>query len=62
MHNQSIYLDAIETVLAWNLPEELFADAVNAQASLMAGIDPEGIGGLMAGNKDCHEKIKSEFI
>jgi hypothetical protein len=31
-------LDAIETVSAWELPEEEFADAVNAQAKLMAGV------------------------
>ena len=31
-------LDAIETVSAWDLPEEEFADAVNAQARLMCGV------------------------
>ena len=35
-HNQ--LLDAVETVSAWDLPEEEFADAVNAQAKLMAGV------------------------
>ena len=34
-------LEAIETVSAWDLPEEDFADAVNAQARLMAGIQPD---------------------
>jgi hypothetical protein len=29
---------AIETVSAWDLPEDEWADAVNAQAKLMAGI------------------------
>jgi hypothetical protein len=33
--------DAIEAVSAWDLPEEDFADAVNAQAKLMAGIPVE---------------------
>jgi hypothetical protein len=33
--------DAIEAVSAWDLPEEDFADAVNAQARLMAGISPD---------------------
>ncbi len=33
--------DAIEAVSAWDLPEEDFAAAVNAQARLMAGIEPE---------------------
>jgi hypothetical protein len=32
-------LDALETVSAWNLPEEDLADAVNAQARLMAGLN-----------------------
>jgi hypothetical protein len=31
-------LDAIEAVSAWELPEEEFADAVNAQARLMCGV------------------------
>ena len=30
--------DAIETVMAWELPEEDFAQAVNDQAKLMAGM------------------------
>jgi len=33
--------DAIETVSSWDLPEEDFACAVNSQARLMAGIEPE---------------------
>ncbi len=35
-------LEAFEIVSAWGLPEEELADAVNAQARLMAGITPEG--------------------
>jgi hypothetical protein len=39
MQSIEVYLsDAIEMVSAWDLPEEDFADAVNAQAKLMAGI------------------------
>jgi hypothetical protein len=30
-------LDAVATVSAWEVPEEDFADTVNAQARLMAG-------------------------
>ena len=30
--------EAIETVSAWDLPEEEFADAVNAQVRLMCGV------------------------
>ena len=33
--------DALEMVSAWDLPDEDFAQAVNDQARLMAGIDPE---------------------
>jgi hypothetical protein len=32
--------EALEMVSAWDIPDEDFADAVNAQARLMAGIDP----------------------
>ena len=31
-------LDAVATVSAWEVPEEDFADTVNAQARLMAGV------------------------
>ena len=31
-------LDAVATVSAWEVPEEDFADSVNAQARLMAGV------------------------
>ena len=31
-------LDAVATVSAWDIPEEDFADTVNAQARLMAGV------------------------
>ena len=41
MYPQSNYLDAIETVLAWDLPDEVFPDAVQSQVRLMAGISPE---------------------
>ena len=33
--------DALEMVSAWDLPDEDLAQAVNDQARLMAGIDPE---------------------
>ena len=35
---ESYLLDAIEVVSAWDLPEEDFAYAVNAQAKLMSGV------------------------
>jgi hypothetical protein len=33
--------EALELVLAWDLPEETLADAVNDQAKLMAGLYPD---------------------
>jgi len=33
--------EALELVLAWDLPEDTLADAVNEQAKLMAGYYPE---------------------
>ena len=38
---QNYILDALETVNAWDLPDEDLAQAVNAQARLMAGVNPE---------------------
>ena len=34
-------LDAIEIVSAWDVPDDDFADAVNDQAMLMAGVNPD---------------------
>ena len=34
-------LDALELVSGWDVPDEELADAVNAQARLMAGINPD---------------------
>ena len=36
-HNQDFLQNAIEVVLAWNLSDEGFSQAVSAQACLMAG-------------------------
>ncbi len=33
--------EAIDTVSSWNLGDEFFADAVNQQAMLVAGLSPE---------------------
>ena len=43
MNQQSLYLDAIETVLAWDLPDEAFSDAVYEQFRLIAGIPPDEV-------------------
>ncbi len=32
---RQLYLEAIETVLAWDLPEEALADAINQQYALI---------------------------
>ena len=34
-------LDALMIISAWDLPDEDLADAVNAQARLMAGVPPD---------------------
>ena len=36
-------VEALELVSAWDIPEEDLADAVNAQARLMAGIHPDDL-------------------
>ena len=42
--NQEHYIStAIDLVLAWNVPDEDFTQAVNDQARLMAGIDPDDL-------------------
>lgn len=41
MTHPNLYLDAIEAVLTWGLPDELLADAATEQARLMAGLHPE---------------------
>ena len=41
MNIENYILDAIELVSAWDLPDEDLADAVNDQAMLMAGVNPD---------------------
>ena len=41
MTQENYILDALEIVSSWDLPEEDFADAVNDQARLMAGVNPD---------------------
>ena len=43
MNYEDYLRDALEMVLAWDLPEEELAEAVNDQARLIAGISPEQI-------------------
>jgi hypothetical protein len=41
MQLNDFLLDALNTVLDWEIPDEDYSEAVNAQAGLMAGIEPE---------------------
>ena len=41
MHIEDYILDALETVSAWDIPDEDFAQSVNDQARLMAGAPPD---------------------
>ena len=40
---EAYLLEALAIVSAWDLPEEGLADAVNAQARLMAGLTTEDL-------------------
>lgn len=39
--NQNYLIDALDTVLGWNLPDESLANALANQAILMSGINTE---------------------
>jgi hypothetical protein len=41
MEHPNPFLDAIEAVLAWDLPDGALADALSAQLGLAAGVPPE---------------------
>ena len=43
MSYENQILDALMIVSAWDLPEEELADAINDQAMLMAGVNPDDI-------------------
>jgi len=43
MNYENQILDALMIVSAWDLPEEELADAINDQAMLMAGVNPDDI-------------------
>lgn len=38
---QDYILDALDIVSAWDIPDDDFVQAVNDQARLMAGLDPD---------------------
>ena len=41
MQYQDCLIEALEIVSAWDVPDEDFAQAVNDQARLMSGINPD---------------------
>ena len=41
MQLHSFYLDALERVLAWDLPDDLCPYAISAQAGLLAGVESD---------------------
>ena len=47
MDYEAYLLEALETVMAWELPENELADATIQQAKLMAGFNSDELG-------DCH--------
>lgn len=40
---QNYLSDAVDAVLTWDIPDSDFAEAVKAQACLMAGINPDDL-------------------
>ena len=46
MNYENYIADALLLVSAWEVPEEDFAQAVNDQARLMAGMDLDPAGGI----------------
>lgn len=46
MNIQNHLIDAVDVVLAWDIPEEAFSDAVNFQACLFAKGNPEELFGF----------------
>ena len=43
MYTQYYLINAIETVLGWDISEDLLPIAINDQAKLMAGFDAEWV-------------------
>lgn len=41
MQVANFVLDAVNAVLDWDMPDEAYPDAVNAQVSLLAGTESE---------------------
>ena len=43
MQYEDYLTDAVDMVSAWDIPDEHFAQTVNDQAKLMAGVPPEEV-------------------
>jgi hypothetical protein len=43
MNNLNYLIDAVDTVLTWDLPEALIPLAIHDQAKLLAGFDAEAL-------------------
>ena len=41
MYNQHHFIEALETVLSWNLPDEVLTNAIYDQWSLQAGFSSD---------------------
>ena len=50
MNYENQILDALMIVSAWDLPDKDLADAINDQAMLMAGVNPDDIPGRLPDN------------
>ncbi len=46
MQLNNLVLDAVNAVLDWDIPDEAYPEAVNAQVSLMSGRDAEHVWGF----------------
>jgi hypothetical protein len=44
MEYQDCLIPALERVLAWDLPDDFYGDALAHEAEVMAGVDPDHSG------------------
>lgn len=44
MEPNCYFLEALDEVLTWDLPDDATADAVTSQAALLAGMRPDELG------------------
>jgi hypothetical protein len=45
MQFNDLLLEALNTVLGWDIPDEACSEAISSQACLLAGVEPERVGG-----------------